>query len=161
MTWMDAVLLRNSLEATDQIQGETAFERLIQTARRSGLRVTTVTPGSAGFGPDGQWRRAAPFHFARNLPVTVELMDEEDSIDRVLDRVGSQLPAASLGRHGLEVDLLEVRPERMPLTALLENSEGRGLPGRERRIYGDLDDRGIGVSLDYVAFIGSGDADGP
>jgi len=51
---------------------------------------------------------------------------------------------AGFGRHGLEVDLLllEIRPERMPLTvqvlgpedtltALLENLQERSLPDRE------------------------------
>jgi len=51
---------------------------------------------------------------------------------------------AGVGRHGLEVDLLllEIRPERMPLTvqvlapedtlaALLKNLQERGLPDRE------------------------------
>ena len=51
---------------------------------------------------------------------------------------------AGFGRHGLEVDLLllEIRPERMPITvqvlaaettllALLENLQERGLPDRE------------------------------
>lgn len=96
MTWMDAVLLRIYLGATDQIHGESAFDWLIQAAKRSGLRGATVTQGSMGFGSDGELRRAALFHFAQNLPVTVELIDEAESIDRFLNEVSLHLPTSSL-----------------------------------------------------------------
>lgn len=96
MTWMDAVLLKIHLGTTDQIHGETAFDWLIQAAKRSGLRGATVSQGSVGFGPDGELHRAALFHFAQNLPATVELIDEAESINRFLEEVNPHLPASSL-----------------------------------------------------------------
>ncbi|WP_407543437.1 DUF190 domain-containing protein (plasmid) [Deinococcus radiomollis] len=64
---------------------------------------------------------------------------------------------AGFGRHGLEVNLLllEIRPERMPLTvqvlapeailtALLENLQARGLPDREVVLESAITDLGLG-----------------
>ncbi|MGI8747979.1 MAG: DUF190 domain-containing protein [Deinococcus sp.] len=96
MTWMDAVLLKIHLGTTDQISGESAFDWLIQSARRAGLQGATVTQGSMGFGPDGELRHAALFHFAQNLPVTVELVDQAEAIERFLNETGPHLPVSSL-----------------------------------------------------------------
>jgi len=96
MNWMDAALLKIHLGTTDQIHGETAFDWLIQAAKRSGLRGATVSQGRVGFGPDGEFHPAALFHFAQNLPVTVELVDGAEEINRFLEEVSPHLPAASL-----------------------------------------------------------------
>jgi PII-like signaling protein len=96
MIWSDAVLLRIHLGSADQISGESAFDWLIQQARHAGLRGATVTQGIAGFGPDGALRRATLFHFTQNLPVTVELVDEEPAIGRFLQGVTPHLPVAAL-----------------------------------------------------------------
>lgn len=96
MNWRDAVLLNIHLGATDQIHGESASDWLIQSAKRAGLQGATVTQGSMGFGPDGELRRAALFHFAQNLPVTVELVDQAEPVDRFLNEISSHLPASAL-----------------------------------------------------------------
>ncbi|GHF63674.1 hypothetical protein HNQ07_004480 [Deinococcus metalli] len=96
MTWLDAVLLKVYLGATDHIHGESASDWLLQRAKAAGLRGATVTQGSLGFGPDGVLRRAALFHFAQNLPVIVELVDEAAAIDSFLSGVTPELPASTL-----------------------------------------------------------------
>ena len=96
MIWMDAALLKIHLGTTDRIHGETPFDWLIQAAKRSGLWGATVSQGRVGCGPDGELHRAALFHFAQNLPVTGELIDEAEGINRFLDEVSPQLPSSSL-----------------------------------------------------------------
>lgn len=96
MNWTDATLLKIHLGATDKIGGESAYDWLIQAAKRRGLRGATVTQGVLGFGPDGEVHRAALFRFAQNLPVTVELTDTPQAIEAFLTEVGPQLPASAL-----------------------------------------------------------------
>lgn len=93
MTWTDTVLLEIHLGSTDQSRSESAFDWLVQTAKRSGLQGATVTQG---FGPNGELHRAALFHFVQNLPVTVELIDGAEPADRFLNEVSSHPPASSL-----------------------------------------------------------------
>ncbi|TSA85524.1 DUF190 domain-containing protein [Deinococcus detaillensis] len=96
MTWTDAALLKIHLGATDQVRGESTFDWLIQAARQAGLKGATVTQGSMGFGLDGELRHASLFHFAQNLPVVVEIVDEEDKIQRFLEGVQAELTASAL-----------------------------------------------------------------
>ena len=95
------------------------------TAELSLLRIYLI----AGDRMEGRGAFEAIIEAARTLNVTLAFV---------------QPGIAGFGRHGLEVDLLllEIRPERTPLTvqvlgpedtltALLENLQERGLPDRE------------------------------
>ncbi|MGY2895884.1 PII-like signaling protein [Deinococcus sp. UYEF24] len=98
MTWEDLngrSAAEDSSETTDQIHGETAFDRLIQVAKRSGLRSDTVIQGNVGFGSTVELNRSSLLHFAQNLPVTGELIRRRED-QPLLDDISPHLSASLL-----------------------------------------------------------------
>ena len=52
------------------------YETIVARARESGLAGATVLRGVIGLGSTSHMHKAAPFQFARNLPVVVEIVDD-------------------------------------------------------------------------------------
>lgn len=56
------------------------YDTIVKRARDAGIAGATVLRGVIGFGIDGHVQRASILDLSGNLPLTVELVDDEDKL---------------------------------------------------------------------------------
>ncbi len=80
----DAKLLRIFFGETDKVRHVPLYEAIVQEARTAGLAGATVWRGIMSFGPTSRVRTAKLLDLSSDLPVIVEITDEEEKINRFL-----------------------------------------------------------------------------
>lgn len=80
----EAKLLRVFLGEADKVKHTALYEAIVREARRFGLAGATVWRGIMGFGPTSRIRTARILDLSTDLPVIVEIADEEEKINRFL-----------------------------------------------------------------------------
>lgn len=76
----EATLLRLFLGESDQVRGRPLFELLVQKARHLGLAGATVLRGVEGFGGSGKVHSARLLRLAEELPLVLEIVDDEKNL---------------------------------------------------------------------------------
>ncbi len=71
------MLLRVFLDETDKFQGRPRYQELVIQARQHGLAGATVLRGPLGYGERGEIHTAKILRLAEDLPVVVEIVDQE------------------------------------------------------------------------------------
>jgi PII-like signaling protein len=92
----DAALLRIFIGSRDRHEGRSLFEVIVQEARDAGLAGATVFEGFAGYGANSVVQHATWLRFSQDLPMVVELMDEETKIRAFLPRLEELLSGGGL-----------------------------------------------------------------
>ncbi len=77
----DAVLLRIFLGEDDRADGRPLYEALVLKARQMGLAGATVLRGPMGFGHDSRIHTAKILRLSGDLPMVVEIVDDERKIE--------------------------------------------------------------------------------
>jgi len=80
----DAKLLRIFLGETDKAEHTALYEAIVREARRTGLAGATVWRGVMGFGRTSRIRTARILDLSTDLPIIVEIADEEEKINQFL-----------------------------------------------------------------------------
>jgi hypothetical protein len=80
----EAKLLRIFLGEADKVKHTALFEIIVKEARKLGLAGATVWRGIMGFGPTSRIRTARILDLSTDLPIIVEITDEEEKINRFL-----------------------------------------------------------------------------
>jgi len=80
----DAKLLRIFFGETDKVKHTALYEAIVREARRTGLAGATVWRGIMGFGPTSRIRTARILDLSADLPIIVEIADEEEKINQFL-----------------------------------------------------------------------------
>lgn len=80
----EAVLLRIYLGEDDRHDHTPLYEAIVLKARELHLAGATVLRGPIGFGRSSHIHTAKILRLAENLPVVIEIIDSQDSIDRLL-----------------------------------------------------------------------------
>lgn len=80
----EAKLLRIFLGEADKMKHTALYEVIVKEARNFGLAGATVWRGIEGFGPTSRIRTARILDLSTDLPVIVEITDEEEKINRFL-----------------------------------------------------------------------------
>ena len=80
----EAKLLRIFLGEADKVKHTALYEVIVREARRLGLAGATVWRGTMGFGPTSRIRTARVLDLSTDLPIIVEIADEEDKINQFL-----------------------------------------------------------------------------
>ena len=93
----EAKLLRIILGEADKIKHTALYESIIREARSQGLAGATAWRGLMGFGPTSRIRTARLLDLSADLPVIVELVDEEEKINRFLPRLHELFETAQCG----------------------------------------------------------------
>ena len=93
----EAKLLRIILGEADKIKHTALYESIIREARNLGLAGATAWRGLMGFGPTSRIRTARVLDLSTDLPVIVELVDEEEKINRFLPRLHELFETAQCG----------------------------------------------------------------
>jgi uncharacterized protein len=105
----DAILLRIFTSTGDRCGLDPLHHAIVLKAREMHLAGTTVLRGSLGFGQSAKLHKAEIFRLSRDLPVVVEIVDEEERINAflpVLDEMMESglvtLETAKVLRYGRE-----------------------------------------------------------
>lgn len=93
----DAKLLRIILGESDKLKHTALYEVIIREARRMGMAGATAWRGTMGFGPTSRIRTERILDLSADLPVIVEVVDEEAKIDRFLPVLSELLESARCG----------------------------------------------------------------
>ena len=80
----EAKLLRIFLGEADKTKHTALYEEIIKEARRLGLAGATVWRGIMGFGPTSRIRTARILDLSTDLPIIVEIADDDEKINRFL-----------------------------------------------------------------------------
>ena len=86
----DAKRLRIFVGEADKVRHRPLHEAIVEAARAAGLAGATAWRGLLGFGPTSRIRTAKILDLAADLPVVIEIADEEPEIAAflpVLDRL--------------------------------------------------------------------------
>ena len=79
-----SVSLRIIVAESDRIQGKPLFEEIVKKARELNLAGATVTRGIMGYGGTSRIHTAKVMRLSEDLPVTIEIIDEYEDIERLL-----------------------------------------------------------------------------
>ena len=105
-------ILKIYIGESDKINGRVLFEEIVFEARNAGLAGATVTKGIMSFGASHSIHTMKIFALSSDLPVTIEIVDNIDKLDKFVEKLNEILEGSQRG--GLvtfqEVDV--VRYER-------------------------------------------------
>lgn len=76
----DLKLLRIFVGESDKHHGRPMYEAIVIEAKRQGLRGATVLRGLMGFGANSLIHRAGLLEISSDLPLVIEIVDEESRI---------------------------------------------------------------------------------
>jgi uncharacterized protein len=93
----EAKLLRIFLGESDKIRHTSLYEVIVLEARRMELAGATVWRGIMGFGPTSRIRTTRILDLSNDLPVIVEIADEQEKINRFLPVLHSLFESAGCG----------------------------------------------------------------
>ena len=93
----DASLLRIFIGESDKHGHKALYEVLVEEARSRGLAGATVIRGVSGFGPSARIRSSRVLDLSSDLPIVVEIVDQDANIDDFLERVNELLEESQTG----------------------------------------------------------------
>ena len=109
-TFKTACLLRVYVGERDSTQGEPTHLRILRVAREQGLAGGTVLHGSQGFHHGGRLHDAGILRLSEELPVIVELVDEEENLRAFVSQIQSWIRSGCITLQ--QVEWLEIKPEQ-------------------------------------------------
>jgi PII-like signaling protein len=80
----EAKLLRIFVSESDKYKGRPLYEAIVEEARRRGLAGATVLRGPLGYGASSRIHTAKILRISEDLPMVIEIVDEEDKINAFL-----------------------------------------------------------------------------
>lgn len=82
---LNAALLRLYTDEDAMSGDRSLFEEIVKRARGAGLAGATVLRGRMGYGASAHLHQQRPFDLSQNLPVVIELVDEEARLRAFLE----------------------------------------------------------------------------
>jgi uncharacterized protein len=89
----EGMLLRIYIGESDRWHGKRLYQALVEEAKAHGLAGATVMQGVMGFGAHSHIHEARLVDISPDLPIIVELVDEEPKIRGFLTTVGEMIAA--------------------------------------------------------------------
>jgi PII-like signaling protein len=80
----EAYLLRVYIGESDKVEGKALYEVIVEEARKQGMAGATVLRGFLGFGANSRIHTSKVLRLSEDLPMLVEIVDEEDKINAFL-----------------------------------------------------------------------------
>ncbi|OAI30785.1 hypothetical protein A1351_08225 [Methylosinus sp. R-45379] len=87
----DATLLRIFIGEDEKFEGRPLHEAIVRTARALHLAGATVLRGPVGFGHNSRLRTTKILSLSEDLPIVIEIVDEEEKIDAFLPTLDSMM----------------------------------------------------------------------
>lgn len=83
----EAKLLRIFIGESDKLHHAPLYEAIVREAKTAGLAGATAWKGATGFGPTSRIRTARILDLSADLPVIIEITDDEARINSFLPRL--------------------------------------------------------------------------
>jgi len=99
----EAVLLRIFVGEDDQVDGRPLYEALVLKAREEGLAGATVLRGPMGFGESSHLHTTKILRLSQDLPLVIEIVDEEAKIGTFLQYVESVMGSGLVTMEKVQV----------------------------------------------------------
>jgi PII-like signaling protein len=93
----EAKLLRIFIGEADKINHVSVFEKIINEARKNNLAGATAYKGIMGFGGNSRIHSAKILRLSEDLPIVVEIVDEEKKIEEFIPFVEMLFKDAACG----------------------------------------------------------------
>ena len=90
-----AVMLRIIIGEDDQFQGKPLYEAIVLKAREQHIAGATVLRGPMGFGKSSRLHTTKILRLSEDLPLVIEIVDGEDSINRFLPMLDQMMTSGS------------------------------------------------------------------
>jgi len=87
----EASLLRVFIGESDKVDGRPLYEVIVQEARKRGIAGATVLRGFLGFGANSRIHTSKILRLSEDLPVVVEIVDDEDKIEALLPELDKMI----------------------------------------------------------------------
>ncbi|MDH5644345.1 MAG: DUF190 domain-containing protein [Gemmatimonadota bacterium] len=98
-TRTDGRLLRIYVGEASRYEGKPLYEWIVHQAREHSTAGATVLRGIEGYGANSQIHTANILRLSADLPIVVEIVDQEEKIEQLLDHIE---PAIAEGLATLE-----------------------------------------------------------
>ncbi len=85
----EMVLMRIFVGESDRYEKQPLFEALVELFREQGLAGATVIKGAMGYGGHSEVHTDRYLRLSSELPVVIEVVDNQDKIDAVLPLIES------------------------------------------------------------------------
>jgi len=99
----EAVLLRIFVGEDDKANGQPLYEAIVMRARETGLAGATVLRGPMGYGRSSHLHTTKILRLSQDLPVVVEIVDQEDKLRHFLDAVEPMLGSSLVTLERVQV----------------------------------------------------------
>jgi len=93
----EAKLLRIFVGESDLIHHVPVYEKIVLEARKAGLAGATVVKGIMGFGPSSRIHTTKLLRLSEDLPLVVEIVDEEKKIEEFIPVLNKIFEEANSG----------------------------------------------------------------
>ncbi len=93
----EAKLLRIFLGESDKIHSNTVYETIVLEARKAELAGATVFKGIMGFGGRSRIHTSKILRLSEDMPLIIEIVDEEQKIDKFITIVEQIFDEANCG----------------------------------------------------------------
>lgn len=95
--FVNGVILRVSVGEADMVDGGSVYERILVEAKKAGLMGAEVFRGIESYGQNGKIHTARILRLSEDLPVVVEIADEQAKIEAFLPQVTGIIERAGCG----------------------------------------------------------------
>jgi PII-like signaling protein len=93
----EAKLLRIFVGESDKIHSTTVYEKIVMEARKTELAGATVFKGIMGFGGRSRIHTSKILRLSEDLPLIIEIVDEESKIDLFIPTIERIFEEANCG----------------------------------------------------------------
>src|SRR5579859_286062 len=93
----DSKLLRIFIGEIDKVGHQPLYEAILFAARKEGLAGCTVTRGIMSYGASSRVHAARLIEISQDLPIIVEIVDQEEKINAFVSIVDTLLENAACG----------------------------------------------------------------
>jgi PII-like signaling protein len=98
--------MRVFLDEDDRYENRPLFMAVVDELRRHGFAGATVLKGIEGYGSHGNVHAARSFDFSTNLPVVIEVAEDEAKIEAVIPRLREMIPEGLITLEKIRMKLL-------------------------------------------------------
>ena len=93
----DSKLLRIFIGEMDKVHGRPLYEELVFAAKKEGIAGATVLRGILSFGASSRIHTAKILDLSSDLPILVEIVDQQEKIDRFIEIADRMIEEAGCG----------------------------------------------------------------
>jgi PII-like signaling protein len=100
---MTGKLLRIFVDEADHLNGKPLYEAVIEALREAGFAGATVLKGIEGFGRHKAVRAARSVEFSSNLPVVIEVFEQEEKVLAFIPKLRDMIDEGLLTLENVQV----------------------------------------------------------